>query len=239
MKVETLKNILVARATGTYVETEDYKQLRQELISSPFVKARLPKFVLTCRSTNEFWGFIKPQFSTYSERRDFLRTEFSDLLSALEKESETPSDKLVSNSMGVSSVFIQESWEKALQRRSSDPEGAITAARALLESVCKYILDSDGQLYEENADLPKLYSLVAKHLNLSPSQHTEQIFKQILGGCHTVVEGLGALRNRHGDAHGKSSSAVRPAPRHAELAVNLAGATATFLLQTMESRKQK
>jgi hypothetical protein len=86
--------------------------------------------------------------------------------------------------------------------------------------------------------MPKLYTLTSKQLNLSPSQHTEQLFKQILGGCQTVVEGVGALRNRHSDAHGKGISGTKPAPRHAELAVNLSGAMATFLLQTWEARKK-
>jgi hypothetical protein len=106
----------------------------------------------------------------------------------------------------------------------------------LLESTCKFILDSSGNVYDDAADLPKLYALAARQLNLSPSQHTEQLFKQILGGCQTVVEGLGAMRNRHSDAHGKSASAKRPAPRHAELAVNLSGTMATFLLQTWEAK---
>jgi hypothetical protein len=93
------------------------------------------------------------------------------------------------------------------------------------------------QVTGDSADLPKLYGLTSRQLNLSPSQHTEQLFKQILGGCQTVVEGLGALRNRHSDAHGKGVAVARPAPRHAELAVNLAGTMATFLLQTWEARK--
>jgi hypothetical protein len=108
-----------------------------------------------------------------------------------------------------------------------------------LESVCKHVLDSAGTSYDDHADLPKLYSMAAKELNLSPSQHTEQLFKQILGGCQTVVEGVGALRNRLSDAHGKGKSGVKPAPRHAELAVNLAGAMATFLLQTRDERQNK
>ncbi|MFN5994404.1 MAG: abortive infection family protein, partial [Betaproteobacteria bacterium] len=117
-------------------------------------------------------------------------------------------------------------------------EGAITAARTLLETVCKHILDSAGESYDDAAELPKLYSQTATHLNLSPSQHSEQLFKQVLGGCQTVVAGLGAIRNRHSDAHGKGSSGLKPAPRHAELAVNLAGAMATFLLQTWEARRK-
>ena len=62
------------------------------------------------------------------------------------------------------------------------------------------------------------------------SQHTEKVFRQVLGGCTAVVEGLGSLRNKLGDAHGKGRLPVKPAPRHAELAVNLAGAMATFLV---------
>jgi hypothetical protein len=165
--------------------------------------------------------------------------EFDPLLTMLETESRTPSDAAISATVqAISSAFVQEAWHKALERRSSDPEGAITASRTLLESVCKHILDAADAAYEDSADLPKLYTLTAKQLNLSPSQHTEQLFKQILGGCQTVVEGLGSLRNRHSDAHGKGVSGTKPLPRHAELAVNLSGTMATFLLQTWESKKR-
>jgi hypothetical protein len=71
------------------------------------------------------------------------------------------------------------------------------------------------------------------------SQHTEPIFKQILGGCTSVVEGLGALRNRLSDSHGKGLKRVKPDTRHAELAVNLAGSMATFLVETWEHLKDQ
>ncbi|QUN41767.1 abortive infection family protein [Burkholderia cenocepacia] len=50
------------------------------------------------------------------------------------------------------------------------------------------------------------------------------------------LRGLGAVRNRLGDSHGKGKVAAKPAPRHAELAVNLAGSVALFLLATLEFR---
>jgi hypothetical protein len=121
-----------------------------------------------------------------------------------------------------------------MERRETDPQGAITLAGTLLESVCKHILDDRGVVYENDGDLPGLYKLVAK-LNLSPSQHSEAVFRQILGGCTAVVEGLGALRNRLSDAHGQGKRPVKPAPRHAELAVNLAGAVALFLVATHQA----
>lgn len=238
-KVESLKIMLVSRATGGAVHDNEYVDLRRELISSPRIAKLLPQVVRVCRNLSEFWSFIKPKFAKYAEREDYLRQQFDPLLTMLEAESRTPSDAGITAAVeAISSTYVQEAWHKALERRATDEEGAITAARTLLESVCKHILDAAGVMYDDSADLPKLYTLTAKQMNLSPSQHTEQLFKQILGGCQTVVEGLGAMRNRHSDAHGKGVSGTKPAARHAELAVNLSGTMATFMLQTWEAKKK-
>ncbi len=238
-KVESLKLMLVSRATGGDGDDIQYKKLRRELIELPRITTHLPQAVTICRDLGEFWAFIKPKFVTYVERREYLRQEFDALLRMLEADSRSPSDSAISATIQAAELsYIQDAWQKALERRATDAEGAITAARTLLESVCKHILDSAGEPYDDASELPKLYALTAKQLNLSPSQHTEQLFKQVLGGCQTVVEGLGAMRNRHSDAHGKGLSGTKPAPRHAELAVNLSGTMATFLLQTWETRQK-
>lgn len=105
---------------------------------------------------------------------------------------------------------VRGAWTKAIERRASDPEGAITMARTLLESVCKHILEEAGDSeHEANPDLNKLYKQTASLLNLTKAQHEEVVFKQILGGCTAVVEGLGSLRNRLSDAHG-----VAPMTQH-------------------------
>jgi hypothetical protein len=127
-------------------------------------------------------------------------------------------------------------WGKALDRRVSDPEGAITAARTLLETVCKHIIEKSGGQYGNGDDLPKLYHLAASSLNLAPDQHLEKVFKAILGSCQSIVGSLGALRNQLSDAHGKGRKPARPLSRHAELAVNLAGSMATFLVATWLAR---
>ncbi|MGE6473339.1 abortive infection family protein [Serratia proteamaculans] len=82
----------------------------------------------------------------------------------------------------------------------------------------------------------KLYRQTAELLNLAPSQHTKKVFKQILGDCTSVVEGLEVLRNRLSDSHGTGKAGVKPAPRHAELAVNLAGSLVLHLLSTREAK---
>lgn len=237
IKVETLQNVLIDRARGREVDDGEYVSLRSQLVSSPSVREKLPRFVRTCHNSFQFWTFIKQKYPSYAERESYLREEFGPLLWELEGRSSTPADA------GISAVLqrfdadhVHREWQTALERRTDEPDGAITMARTLLESTCKHILDEADVTYNDDSDLPALYHLVALHLQLAPSQHTEKAIKQILGGVHSAVEGLGALRNRTGDAHGKGKQRLASDPLHAELAVNLAGAVATFLVQTWEAR---
>ena len=138
----------------------------------------------------------------------------------------------------VDAPHVVAAWNIALEKRDSVPTEAISSAGTLVETVCKHILDGLNVDYSDRDDLSKLYQLTADSLNLSPSQHTEQVFRQILGGCQNVVEGLAAMQERHVDADGTETAGVRPAPRHAELAVNLAGSMATFLLATWEAKRK-
>lgn len=128
-------------------------------------------------------------------------------------------------------------WTAALERRTVDPPGAITLARTLLEDVCKWILTEANEDFGDADDLPVLYKKLAKMLKLAPDDYTEKVFKQILGSCQSVVEALGALRNKLGDAHSLGPKRARPQARHAELAVNLSGAMATFLVSTWQTRQ--
>ena len=194
----------------------------------------MPAWIETCRDTDQFWGFIKVKFDTYAERRTYIWNEFSPLLNFLESNKTIPIDEVKFNEF-----HIHEQWEKALERKKSDPEGAITTARTLIESTLKYILDENGIKYKDNSDLSELYKEVAKSLNLAPEQHQEQIFKQILGGANGIISGLGSLRNKLGDAHGKSKINIKPKERHSELAVNLAGTMALFLYETFKEQEER
>ena len=229
--------MLVARATGSFPDDAEYRRLRQALVADDLTGQRLPRFVRTCRDLGQFWGYIKGRSDTYQGRREHIWEAFRGLLDSLEGSAVTPSDPKVSESLeSLDADAVAAQWRRALERRSSDPEGAITAARTLLESVCKHILDDLHVPYSADGDLPALYKLTAETLNLAPSQYTEEVFKRILGGCHTVVNGLASVRNRLSDSHGHGRAAARPAPRHAELAVNLAGAVSSFLVATWMER---
>ena len=238
-----MEGILLAHATGGSADGHAYEHLRREFMTDPSLKPLLPQFVRTCRDLPAFWSLIKQQFAHYEQRRVFIRHQFTDLMEYLEGQTHAPADAAVGDALasfdpeGVHAV-----WTKALARRDTDPEGAITVARTLLETVCKRILDVTGPAYADKDDLPKLFGLAARALKLAPDQHTEEPIRMILGGATTLVNGIGTLRNRLSDAHGQGVSRetrrpVRPSPRHASLAVNTAGAMATFLVETFQERR--
>lgn len=238
LKVEEFQNLLIKSATGSEWDEILYRKLRNNLLKQPLVEERLPKMVGKYRTLKQFWPFIQSK-GGYADRRQFIWDEFSGLLDYLENYSDTPGESMITEKLkSVTKGYIKNEWEKALKRKSSDPEGAITTSRTLLETVCKQILDELEVCYNEKADLPILYKLTSRQINLAPDQHTEQIFKQILSGCSSIVSGLGSLRNKISDAHGKKMNSIKPSERHAELSVNIAGTMTIFLYETFKEIKK-
>src|SRR5439155_508305 len=234
-KAERLQDILVSFSTGGHPTDEEYAQLRKDPLTEPSVKDLSHDFVSRFRHLREFWPFIQGKFPTYRERRRYLWEEFVPLLDMLERSKHPPASSSVSDALtALDSDVVHEHWQRALARLLDEPDGAITSSRTLLESVLKHILDDEGIQYDNGADLPRLCGLTMDALQLSPGKQTERLFRQILGACVAIVEGVGALRNKLGDAHGMSKVQPKPDARHAELAVNLAGAVATFLVATWQ-----
>jgi hypothetical protein len=235
--VVRLYDVCESIATGGTSRYEDYEASRYRVLDEPELAGVMPSWLRQARTGGQYWTFIKARHKTYAERRTFLAEQLDPLFSIAETGGAGPILATVSKLAEEGTPeSVQAAWAKCLERRDRDPEGAITAARTMLESCCKCILEEHGLALKGTEDLPKLYGLVAERLKLSPGAHDEKVFKQILGGCHSVVEGLGTLRNRLGDAHGTTRRPARPTVRHARLAVNLAGAMSTFLIETHRER---
>ena len=237
-----LRDGLIAEATGHTFEggDESYCPLRDEFLARSDLKSKLPAFVRRYRRLSDFWQFIKHESSTYRERAAFIRQEFEELTRYLEDQEDEPGTRPVEESLVLlDSSSVMTAWGKALERCQHDPEGAITAARSLLETVCKHILDHSGREYEDSVKLPRLWALCADELRLAPQQHQEEVFKKILGSCQAVVNNLAEIRNQIGDAHGRGRRQVKPQARHAKLVVNLAGTMAAFLVATWVERSPR
>ncbi|RBI71175.1 hypothetical protein DQW77_12255, partial [Roseovarius sp. TE539] len=176
---------------------------------------------------------------SWSIRRGHVTDAFIPLLTFLESGGGA-ADATITDGLDVyDAPAVQAFWAKALERRTTDPDGAVTAASTLLEEICKHIIEDSGAKWEAKWNVPKLYSEAAKVLKLAPSQHQEEVFKTILGNCQSVVQSIGSLRNKGGDAHAGGRSRVPFKPRHAALTVNLAGSMALFLIETWQARVEE
>ena len=224
-------------ATGGSASFEEWEGARADLLSMPELLPLIPQWAAAQRFGGQFWQFIKGKSGTYAGRREFIWAELSPLFDFIEKGATQPTSlSLEPFLMRGTATSIGEAWARIQVRREADPEGAITLARSLLEGTCKDLLQKLKKPYSDKDDLPRLYGLVAEAMSLGPQSHKEEVFKQILGGCMSVVNGLAALRNSFGDAHGKAANTPKPTARHADLAINLAGTLATFLMATYEER---
>ena len=132
---------------------------------------------------------------------------------------------------------VKKDWDRAIKECNTDPEDAITAARSMLESTCKWILNRMSINYTDRDDLPQLYRKVADKLEYFPDIDGERIIKQITGSMSGIVSALAEFRNKYGDSHGKNEYYVPPTPNHSVLSVNLSGALCTFLFETYMNSK--
>ena len=122
-----------------------------------------------------------------------------------------------------------------------DTAAVIGAAKELLESVCKLILEDCRVAYAANAGLLDLYKAVAQELRLSresvpATAKGSEAAQRVLQGLVTTVQNLAELRNAMGVGHGRAQR-VPALERHARLAMNASRAVAEFLLSTWHERK--
>ena len=129
----------------------------------------------------------------------------------------------------------RDQWDKANDRLLDDPDGALTAARTLLETTCKQILDDLKMVYDPAADLPKLYNVACNALGTAPGTQVDPAFRAVFSSTYQIVRSVSEIRNKYGDAHGIPSGSVRPSKADSELAVHLAGAVSCFLVRRYES----
>lgn len=150
--------------------------------------------------------------------------------------------------LGADASFDRENFARycgrMLEGVNSDPSQAIGAAKELVEAVCKYVLQEAGEPADGDENLQKLTRNALTKLDLTVEQLPEvkkgaEAMKKVLGSFASTVQGMAELRNLYGTGHGRTSTPKGLKPRHAKLAVGAAITFSTFVLETMEERKQK
>ena len=133
-------------------------------------------------------------------------------------------------------AFIQEQIEKCKNKINiKDFNGAVTNSRALVESICFYILESKGIIYEDSGDLINLFKVVRKSLKMNPEDYENANLKQIISGTISIINGIAGIRNSASDAHGTSPSRhYKISERHAILCVNLSKSVSEYLYASLK-----
>lgn len=131
--------------------------------------------------------------------------------------------------------------DRALRAASTDPEIAVTAACAVVESVCRSILVELKIAFPAKQDISSLYKAIREPLGLDPTKEglSPEIVndvRAVLSGLVTSIQGIGSLRTHAGGAHGKERGFRRIDPRIAKLAIHSASAIALFIIETWQLR---
>lgn len=237
--VDSLKALLEDAAMYQRdMDEGQYRKLKAKLVGISRIQPFLPSF-LKSRPTLSSFRSLAQENPRYAQRRSFIQTAFESVLEYLHDELRNPIGASITDVLiHVDSTHVVQACQKAMDRVYDDPDGAITSARSLLETVCKHILDEQSAPYNRTADLPDLYKAATRVMALAPDQQSESDMRQTLQGCLSVVQGVGALRNRIGDAHGKSAVAGVVERRHAILGVGVACSVASFLMESWEKHSE-
>jgi Abortive infection C-terminus len=136
---------------------------------------------------------------------------------------------------------LDEYLERMRTNIDRDTPAVIGAAKDLVESTCKLILDDRGIPYAAAAPLLDLYRAVALELRLSrdsvpANAKGSQAAQRALQGLVTTVQNLAELRNAIGVGHGRPQR-VPALERHARLAMGASSTVADFLLSTWYARR--
>ena len=137
---------------------------------------------------------------------------------------------------------VEHEFRRAYDNVERDPPAAVTAACAILESICKTYLDETGTPLPSRLALGPFWEATREKLNLTDAAISDEDLRKILKGLSSVADGVAALRSHAGSAHGRSAAArTRERPfkieaRHARLAVHAAHTLALFILETWSAR---
>lgn len=137
---------------------------------------------------------------------------------------------------------VERDFQRMLENCQADPEDAITSACALVEAVCRSILVDTKSPIPKKRTVTILYGAVAEKLGIAaartdfPDDVVEES-RRILGSLANAVSGIGELRTKVGDAHGREHTVRRVDPRIARLAIGSAATLTLFLIETWQQNK--
>ena len=134
---------------------------------------------------------------------------------------------------------VLDDFNRALNTLEVDSEQAIASSSSTLESICKAIIELEGEQLPKKQTLSVLLSKAVEIVGFNPNQHSDGEIKRILGGIQNVILGVGALRTGYSTAHGHGIKKYKLSQRHVRLLVNSMITFGMFTLETYIEKKGK
>lgn len=92
-------------------------------------------------------------------------------------------------------------------------------------------MDEKEIVHSAKDDIKDLYKKVAQSYNLEPNKQSNERFTRLCSGYISIVDGIATIRNKYGDAHGKSVTSENELEQyHVDFVINITGSLVTFLL---------
>ncbi|MEF2581793.1 MAG: abortive infection family protein [Collinsella aerofaciens] len=142
--------------------------------------------------------------------------------------------------MSIPSInTIDRSYIKDMAERAQEDielgnfDSALTKARTLLEEVFCWAIERKGMQPSSSGDAGKLFSQVKCLYNIHADRTMDRRICDLVNGLNKIVDSIGQMRNKQGDAHGVGASRVNIEDYHARLAVNAAANVADFVLSVV------
>lgn len=134
---------------------------------------------------------------------------------------------------------VEREFTRALTTVESDPAQAVTAACAIVESLCKVYIEDNDREFSGDQTLKPLWKVVRGHFSqyfsAQPGSLEANDILVILGGLTSVLNGVGDLRTHAGSAHGRGRESFQVGPPDARLAVHAAHTLVAFVLEKWRS----
>jgi serine/threonine protein kinase len=86
LQIEQFKMGLIAQATGGDFDQKEYSRIRKMILGIAGADKIIPRFLKLCRTTDEFWGYIKGAAPSYAERRLIIAESLNPILEVVEYE---------------------------------------------------------------------------------------------------------------------------------------------------------
>jgi hypothetical protein len=130
---------------------------------------------------------------------------------------------------------VMQDWASAQRSLYQSPESAVRAACVLVETTLKHLYANRGIALPKDKDIQSLYATLRGSIPpvIAADRGASDDVMGMIRGLTSVIQHVGALRTKIGDAHGKSPEQAAGGLDEARLAVDAAGAASVYLIRKL------